>query len=130
MDTIDKLKSSLNFSGVSSSIQDNLNSIDTSALAKGLSSVSKGFSTLEIMAIAAIANITSRVVDLGIQMAKSLSTDQIAAGWGQFKEYAVSEATLLAQGIDQADVTQTLEQSTLVCRRNIIFICRYVKQHV
>lgn len=98
MSTIDKLKSSLNFSGVSSAMNKNLSSVDTSILARGLEKASSGFTTMEVVAITAISNITNRIIDLGIQMVKSLSTDNISAGFDKYGEKAKAVGTLMAQG--------------------------------
>lgn len=109
-DTIDRLKGSLDFSNTSKNISKNLSGIDTNTLTNSILGVKNSFSAFEIASIAAIANITNRIVDMGIQMVKSLSVDQISSGWAKFGESAVSEATLLAQGFSQEDVTATLEK--------------------
>lgn len=110
MNTIDKLKSSLNFSGVSSSLNKNLNSVDTSVITKGLEKASNSFSAMEVVAIAAIANITNRVIDLGIKMVKSLSVDNISAGWEKYAQKTTSVATLISQGYDMDTVNRSLEK--------------------
>lgn len=61
--------------------------------------VTKGFSSLEIVAISALSNITNRVVNLGIRLVKSLSVDNITAGWSKYEEKIQSVATLAAQKI-------------------------------
>ena len=90
----------------------NLDSVDTSVLTNSLNKVSNGFSVMEIAAITAISNITNRVIDLGIQMVKSLSTDNISAGWENlgFGEKTTSVATLFAQGYDMDLVNSQLEK--------------------
>lgn len=110
MSTIDKLKNSLDFSGTANSINKEFDSISTGGLSSAIMSAKSSFTAFEVATIAAIANITNRVIDLGIQMVKSLSTDNIGAGWQKFGQSAISEATLLAQGFEQADVTETLEK--------------------
>ena len=110
MSTLDKLKNTLNFSGTASSLNKNLDSVDTSVLTKSLGKVSDGFSAMEIAAITAISRITNKVIDLGIQMAKSLSTDNIIAGWDKYGEKTTSVATLIAQGYDMDVVNNQLEK--------------------
>lgn len=110
MGTINDLKNSLDFSGTANSLNKQLNHVDVSGLSGAILSAKNSFTAFEIAGIAAIANITNRVIDLGIQMVKSLSTDQIASGWEKFGQTATSEATLLAQGFEQADVTNILEK--------------------
>ena len=65
MSTIDKLKSSLNFSGISSSMNKSLGSVDTSVLTSAMSRAGSSFSAMEIVAITAISNIVNRIVDMG-----------------------------------------------------------------
>jgi len=109
--SIDKLKSSLNFSGVSSSLNKNLSSVDTSVLTSSLAKASGGFSAMEIVAISAISNITSRLIELGLQMVKSLSIDNISTGWSKYAEKTTSVATLLSQeGNDIEKVNKQLEK--------------------
>ncbi len=109
-DTINKLKSSLNFSDISTSANKSFDSIDASGLNSGLAAAAKSFSLMEIVAITAISNITNKVVDLGLQIAKSLSVDQISAGWDKFGQKTTSVATLTAQGFDPEIIDQTLEK--------------------
>ncbi len=83
MGTLNKLKESLNMEGVSD----------------GLDEVQIKFSSLEVAAITVISNITNRVVNLGIQLIKSLSIDNISAGWDKFGQKTQSVATMASQSI-------------------------------
>lgn len=106
MSTIQNLKAALNFSGTAKSLNDSFNSVDTNPLIASLEKAEKTFSAWEVMAISAISNITNRLVDLGINLAKSLSVDQIMAGWEQFGELTRNTGTMIAQltgkGYDEA----------------------------
>lgn len=106
MSTIQNLKAALNFSGTAKSLNDSFNSVDTNPLIASLEKAEKSFSAWEVMAISAISNITNRLVDLGINLAKSLSVDQIMAGWEQFGELTRNTGTMIAQltgkGYDEA----------------------------
>lgn len=95
--SIDKLKSNLDFSGISNSLNKNFANVNTSILSGAVDTVTNRFSAMEIVAISAIANITNRVINLGIQMVKSLSVDNIAAGWYKYEENVKSVGTLLSQ---------------------------------
>lgn len=97
MNTIAKLKASLNFSGVANSVNQSVSSIDMSPLIAGLEKSEKTFSAWEIAAISAISNITNRIVDLGINLAKSLSIDNISSGWEQFGELTRNTGTMINQ---------------------------------
>jgi tape measure domain-containing protein len=96
-ESLNTLKSSLNFDGVS-------NSIDQ---------VTVKISKMEMVVASVISNITNRIVNLGIQLVKSLSIDNIASGWEKFGQKTTSVATLMAQtlkvnGQELTDVTEKL----------------------
>ena len=96
MSTIQKLKASLNFSGVSNSLNKSVNSVDMNPITVGLEKAGKSFSAWEVIAITAISNITNRIVDLGIEMTKSLSVDNIASGWSKFTEQTKKTGTIIS----------------------------------
>ena len=99
-ESIGKLKKSLNFDGVS-------NSIDQ---------VSVKIKSLEVVTTTALVNITNRVVNLGIQMIKSLSVDNISAGWAKYGQKTTSVATMMAQNFKVAgkELTDTSEKMNVV----------------
>ena len=97
MSTIQKLKASLNFSGVSNSLNKSVNSVDMNPITVGLEKAGKSFSAWEVIAITAISNITNRIVDLGIEMTKSLSVDNIASGWSKFTQQTKNTGTIISQ---------------------------------
>ena len=99
-ESIGKLKKSLNFDGVS-------NSIDQ---------VSVKIKSLEVVTTTAFVNITNRVVNLGIQMIKSLSVDNISAGWTKYGQKTTSVATMMAQNFKVAgkELTDTSEKMNVV----------------
>ena len=99
-ESIGKLKKSLNFDGVS-------NSIDQ---------VSVKIKALEVATTTALVNITNRVVNLGIQMIKSLSVDNISAGWAKYGQKTTSVATMMAQNFKVAgkELTDTSEKMNVV----------------
>ncbi|MDD4275613.1 MAG: hypothetical protein PHO33_01360, partial [Clostridia bacterium] len=83
MQTIDKLDEKLQFKNVSKSIE----------------KVKLSFNAFQIVAISVIANITNRIVNLGIQFVKSLSVDNISSGWTKFGQKTMAVATMAAQRI-------------------------------
>lgn len=97
MSTLQKLKSSLNFSGVSSSVNNSVKSVSFDPISKGLETAGKSFSAFDAIAFSVINNITNRVVDLGIQMVKSLSVDNIASGWQKFSDQTKTTGTIISQ---------------------------------
>lgn len=96
MKTIDKLDRKLAFEGAS----------------EGLDRVSVKFSAFQVAAISVLTNITNRVINLGIQLVKSLSIDNVAAGWTKFGDKTVSVATMMAQSLKVAgkELTNTEEK--------------------
>ena len=97
MSTLEKLKSSMNFSGAASSINSAFNSVDTSPIIASLDKAKQSFSAWEVAGITAISNITNRIVDLGIRFTKSLSTDNILSGWQKFTQVTKTSATMISQ---------------------------------
>lgn len=97
--TLDNLKSSLELDGATKgfeSIDKASRNIDLSSFGDAIDTVSVKFSALETMAVAALFNITNRAVDAGIQLAKSLSLDQISAGWDKYGDKTTSVQTIIA----------------------------------
>lgn len=80
---INDLKKTLNFDDVSDSID----------------KVQVKFSTLDVAAMTVISNITNRVVNMGISLVKSLSIDNVSAGWSKFEQKTKSVATIMSQTI-------------------------------
>ena len=113
MSTLDKLKKSLKFENSTKgfeNISKAAGQIDMGGLSSGVESVKMKFSALEVMAVTALSNITSKAVDTGLQLVKSLSIDQITAGWDKFASKTSSVATLVAQGYDLSEVSDQLDR--------------------
>jgi len=107
MNTIDNLKDSLDFSGTSEALNEGFKGINIAPLTEGLETVKNGFTTWEIVAITAISNITTRVMNLGEQMIKSLSIDNISSGWAKYGENVKSVGTLLSQDGNTVETVNT-----------------------
>lgn len=71
------------------------NNTDFSGFYSGLESVQRQFSALEVMAFSVINNITNRITNMGMSLAKSVSVDQIGAGWGKYTQKTASVQTLV-----------------------------------
>lgn len=99
-ESVNNLKKTLNFDGVS-------NSIDQ---------VSLKIKAFEIMTTTALVNITNQVVNLGIRMVKSLSVDNISAGWAKYGQKTTSVATMMAQNFKVAgrEITDASEKMSVV----------------
>ena len=99
LNTIDRLKSSLNFDRAS----DSLNGLSTAASKLDLSPVSDGvdtismrFRTLDIVAATVISNITNKVVGLGKQMISAFAIDPIKTGLAEYETQIGAVQTILA----------------------------------
>lgn len=101
MSTIDKLNKGLAFAGAEKGFE---------VLSGATETVKLKFSALEIAAITAISNITNKAVDAGERLIKSLSIDNISAGWTKFGDKTVSVGTLISQGYDMDEVSDQLER--------------------
>lgn len=67
------------------------NSVDMSQMARSVDMVASRFSTLGIVATTALTNITNKAVNAGLQLQKSLTTDQVMDG---FKEYELKMGSI------------------------------------
>ena len=113
MSTLDKLKQKLNLTGASKGLENieaKAKKMDLSGISSALDSVSNKFSALEVIGITALANITNSAVNAGKRLLKSLSIDQITAGFDKFGKKTTSVATLQAQGFALKEVNEQLER--------------------
>lgn len=111
LSTIEKLKKSLDMDGATKgfeSIDSAVKKIDISSLGSAVESVRLKFSALEVIAVAALTNITSSVINTGKQLISSLSVDQVSAGWDKLAKKTTSVATLISQGYDMSTVEDQL----------------------
>lgn len=93
-------------------IQNEANNTNLDKLASSVQSVASRFTTLGIMGVTALTNITNRAVDAGIAMAKSLSVDQISSGYQEYEQKIGAIGTMLSntewEGAKLSDVKATL----------------------
>ncbi|MCM1524007.1 MAG: hypothetical protein NC120_06070 [Ruminococcus sp.] len=110
--SIEKLKGSMNFDGAEKSfksIEKAAAKADISPLEKGIEAVTVKFSTLEVAAVTAIANITNSAVDAGKQLVKSLTIDQVTEGFGKYEQKTAAVQTIMnATGKSVEQVTASL----------------------
>ena len=115
--TIDKLKSNLDFKGVSKGI-DNVSSsikkVDLNPLSKAVESVGSTFSALEVIGVTALANITNSAVNAGKNIVKALTIDPVTTGLQEYETQMNAIQTILAntqhQGTTLSDVTAALDE--------------------
>lgn len=113
MSSLDKLKEKLNFKGASDSFEKlgkAAGNVDMSPLGRSVDDIKNKFSMLEAIAVGGMMRIGQKAADTGMQLAKSLSVDQIAAGWDKFAQKTTSVATLISQGYDMSEVEEQLSR--------------------
>lgn len=75
--------------------------VDMSPLSNGIANVSNQFNLLNTIASSAIFNVTNKAIDAGERLIKSLSVDQISAGWGKFADKTSAVQTIMASTSNQ-----------------------------
>lgn len=111
--TLDNLKESLKFEGVSKSIDEinrSTGKLDFSGMRGAIETVTYKFSVLESIALGVLFRIGEKAADAGIRLAKSMSIDNIASGWSKYEEKTRSVGTLIAQGFDMSVVNEQLDR--------------------
>jgi len=105
MTVLDKLKEKLSFKGAGDKFE------SASGLGGAIDGVKSRFSALEIVGMTALVNLTNSAVNLGKQMAKSLTIDQVKAGFGEYELKMGSIQTIMAStGADIETVNQKLNE--------------------
>ena len=98
INTINKLKESLNFNNIVTTLTNSLNLLnktDLSSISKEVESVKVSFSALQIVAATALSNIANSAVNVGKNLVSSLSIDQITAGWSKYDQKTSSVQTIM-----------------------------------
>lgn len=97
--TLDKLKQALKLDGSDSSLskaEKALGRLDLTSLSSGIGAVSDRFSTLGIIGMTAIQNITNKVVDLGMHLANDLVIAPVSQGFQEYELKMGSIQTIMA----------------------------------
>lgn len=99
LNTIDRLKASLNFDRASDSLNGlstAASKLDLSPISDGIDTISMRFRALDIVAATVISNITSKVVGLGKQMISAFAIDPIKTGLAEYETQIGAVQTILA----------------------------------
>jgi len=113
MSTLDQLKEKLNFKGASKGLDElngSMKGLDLNPLTSALTIAGEKFSALEQIGIGALRRIGEQAIDTATKLVKSLSVDNISAGWEKFGQKTTSVATLSSQGYDLDTVNEQLER--------------------
>lgn len=98
MATLDNLKKSLNFDSAKSleELGKASKNFTLTGVTETISEATTKFSALEIAGVTAIAKITSAAMDFGAKFVKSLSIDQVSAGFNKYAEKTTAVQTIIA----------------------------------
>lgn len=77
-------------------VQKAVDSMDFNPLLNGADRVTNRFDVMSVACIAAVNNLTNKVVDSAERMVKSLSVDQVSAGWTKYAEKTSAVQTIMA----------------------------------
>lgn len=114
MSTLDRLKKALNFDGVGkgfANIDKAASNVNMGGLANAADKVSLRFNAMQVAAVTAMTRITNKAIDTGERLVKSLSTDQIEAGWNKYNEKTASVQTMVnATGKSVTEINKYLNK--------------------
>lgn len=88
-----------NIKQTNKSLENLKQNLDFKGVGEGLDKVRLKISALQIATTTFVATLTNKIINLGTTLVKSLSVDNISAGWSKFGEKTVSVATMMAQKI-------------------------------
>lgn len=116
MSTLDKLKEKLNFKNTDDGLDKVAKSAENAnpafaAMGNAVESVKLKLSALEVVGITALQNITNKAIDAGLSLAKSLSVDQISAGWDKYNQKTQAVQSIMSATGDSIEhVEEVLEK--------------------
>ena len=96
--SLEKLNDSLRLDGAEKGfekISDASAKVDFDEMQGALDNLSGKFSAVEVMGVAALSHITRQAVDAGEKLVKSLSLDQVTAGWNKYAQKTASVQTIM-----------------------------------
>lgn len=106
--TLDKLKNATDFKASVKSFTDLESAAKTLSfgnLEAGVKSLTDRFSTLGIVGMTALQNITNKAVDAGERLVKSLTIDQVTTGWDKYADKTSAVQTIMAATAKDFDDT-------------------------
>ena len=96
--TLDRLQEKLQFKDVDKgfeSIEKAQRNVSFDEMEGALDTLKVKFNALDVMAVAALTNITNKIVNTGERLVKSLSVDQVASGWNKYTEKTSNVQTIM-----------------------------------
>lgn len=126
MGTIESLKKSLDFTGSVkglNNVDKAAKSIDLRSLINSVELVASRFTTLGIVSVTALQNITNKAINAGEQLVRSLALDPIFGGFKEYETQIGAIQTILAntsaQGTTLEQVTAALDELNLYADKTI-----------
>ena len=99
MSTLERLKHALKLDGASAGLREverASKKLDFKDFKGNIDGVGKRFGVLETIATGALLRIGSAAADTGLRIAKSMTVDQVAAGWNKYEQKITSVQTIMA----------------------------------
>lgn len=109
MDSIDRMMEKLQFKGAEKGFEKldaAAEKVDFATMNRSLDTLQQKFSALDIMAATVLVNVTSKAMNAGERLVKSLSLDQITSGWNKYAEKTSNVQTIMnatGKSIDQVN---------------------------
>ena len=113
MGTLDKLKNSLNFTGQANAldgVSKSINSFSAAPIVTAMETAKGKFTALEVAAITAISNITTRIQMMGEKLVKAITIDPLKSGWSEYEQKMDSIKTILNSAKDKNGMAVSLDQ--------------------
>ena len=121
--TLASLDKALRLEGATSGLADigkAASGVALDGLISGAQTATNKFSALEVIAITALANITKKAVDAGLNIAKSLTITPIASGFSQYEMKMNSVKTIMeSTGESMGRVNDKMEELTEYANKTI-----------
>ena len=103
LSTLDRLKQALDFSKHAKSfdeVSNGIRKVNVNPLANGLLQVQSHFSALEVVGMRVLSNLTDKAMAATEHFVKSLSVDQVSAGWEKYANKTEAVQTIMAATAD------------------------------
>lgn len=107
LNSIDKLKSGLNFTGAAKgleSISASANKVSFSGLSSGIDAIQLKFSALQVVAVTALSNIANSAINAGTNIVKALTIDPVTEGFNEYENKLKAVKTMMSGTGESMDV--------------------------
>lgn len=117
MSTLEKLKRSLKLDGVSKGLEDVSHAakkVDFNGMAEGIETVNARFSSLQVIGMTVLSNLTTSAMQAGKRIVSALTLDPIISGFQEYETQINAIQTILAntqsKGTTLTDVNRALDE--------------------